>query len=117
MASKILCAAGVVALALAAPAAYGDDPSNTGTQQEQEQQMGAEQMSPEDCVAAGGETVAGMPATQHQEQVLDEEQAAEQAAGTEPAAGCPETGEMPSTQHQEEVIDDDAATGQDGQSQ
>jgi hypothetical protein len=61
-----------------------------------------------DCVAAGGETVEGMPATEHQEQVLKTPE--EQIAEMEPAAGCPDAGEMPATEHQQDVLQEDGAT-------
>lgn len=63
-----------------------------------------------DCVAAGGETVEGMPATKHQEQVLKTPE--DQIAEMEPAAGCPDAGEMPATQHQEEVLEGEEAPAQ-----
>lgn len=64
-------------------------------------------MTSADCVAGGGMTVAGMPASQHQVEVLS----GEEAAATEPAAGCPEAGEMPSTQHQDEVLQEGGSDG------
>ncbi len=63
-----------------------------------------------DCVAAGGETVEGMPATKHQEQVLKTPE--DQIAEMEPAAGCSDAGEMPATQHQQEVLEGDDAPAQ-----
>ena len=69
---------------------------------------GAAESNP-NCVAAGGETVGGMPATQHQVQVLGMDEA--QAAATEPAAGCPDAGGMPSTQHQQQLLDGSASEG------
>lgn len=64
----------------------------------------------EDCLATG-ETVDGMPATKHQEQVLKDvdEADAEELQAMEPAAGCPDTGDMPATQHQQDVLDGEQA--------
>lgn len=63
-----------------------------------------------DCVAAGGETVEGMPATEHQQEVLKTPE--DQIAEMEPAAGCPDAGEMPATEHQEEVLEGEGAPAQ-----
>lgn len=101
-----LALAAMMLIAAAAFAEGTEDPAAAG-------QAATEEGSTTDCVASGGETVEGMPATKHQEQVLETDE--QDLAAMEPAAGCPETGEMPATQHQEDVLDgdqDDAAPAQ-----
>lgn len=67
--------------------------------------------APEQDCAAAGETVDGMPSTEHQRQVLKEvdEADADQLQAMAPAAGCPDAGDLPATRHQEELLDGGAA--------
>lgn len=95
-----LALAAMMLIAAAAFAEGTEDPAAAAGQT-----TATEEESMTDCVASGGETVEGMPATKHQEQVLKTEE--QDLAAMEPAAGCPETGEMPATQHQKEVLDGD----------
>jgi hypothetical protein len=97
-----LALAAMMLIAAAAFAEGTEDPAAAAGQNTATEESAPDQT---DCVAAGGETVEGMPATKHQEQVLTTDE--EAIAGLEPAAGCPATGEMPATQHQEDVLDPD----------
>lgn len=110
--------AGAVLFALAGLTACADSTQTTGMAS-QSQDPGAaaryaeftgQETASADCVAAGGTTMDGMPATPHQMQVLDDEIAG--AVATEPAAGCADAGGMPATPHQQQLLDDSAT--QDG---
>lgn len=103
--------------ALAGLAACGGTTQTTGmTSQSEDMEAAAryaeftgQGVNSADCVAAGGTTVAGMPATEHQMGVLSGDPSV--AAATEPAAGCPDAGDMPATPHQEQLLDDEATEG------
>jgi hypothetical protein len=78
-------------LALASSAALADDQRN-------------------DCVAAGGETVNGMPATKHQEEVLGKKPDDQPSQGQQQA--CATDNGMPASPHQENTLDKDKAKPQ-----